>query len=124
MWFNQIHMTHPSWSWEFARAGEYVKASMYRLDETRLAIKRRFDPLACHCRFGDGTEIPRSAVNQVRRATWDCARIFDWRQGDVLVVDNLQIAHGRMPFKGRRKILALLADVVGDSDLECSPMPS
>ena len=42
----------------------------------------------------------------------------------MLVIDNLQVDHGRMLFTGRRKILALLSDPIEDSSLECGPIPA
>jgi alpha-ketoglutarate-dependent taurine dioxygenase len=27
-----------------------------------------------------------------------------WQQGDVIVLDNFSMAHGRMPYKGPREI--------------------
>ncbi len=31
--------------------------------------------------------------------------LFEWRAGDLLVVDNVLAAHGRMPFSGARRVL-------------------
>ena len=33
---------------------------------------------------------------------------FKWKPGDIIIVDNLWWAHGRYPFFGNRKILALM----------------
>lgn len=39
--------------------------------------------------------------NAISRNTW----IFDWNEGDVLILDNRRIAHGRLPyFYGTRKV--------------------
>lgn len=38
------------------------------------------------------------------------SRRFDWRQGDVLVVDNMAAAHAREPFTGPRRIAVAMAE--------------
>jgi hypothetical protein len=34
--------------------------------------------------------------------------MFDWRAGDVLLIDNILVSHGRRPYKGSRRVLAAL----------------
>ncbi len=31
-----------------------------------------------------------------------------WQAGDVALIDNYQVMHGRRPFKGQRRVLASL----------------
>ena len=38
------------------------------------------------------------------------ATVFPWRAGDVVMLDNVLVSHGRMPFSGQRKILLAMAD--------------
>jgi alpha-ketoglutarate-dependent taurine dioxygenase len=33
---------------------------------------------------------------------------FRWQRGDLLLVDNFLVAHGRMPFRGERRILVAI----------------
>jgi alpha-ketoglutarate-dependent taurine dioxygenase len=39
---------------------------------------------------------------------WDNAISFRWERGDVLLLDNYLVAHGRNPYEGPRKILVAM----------------
>ena len=58
--------------------------------------------------FGDGSPIPSSSLLAVRRAIRDETRTFDWRAGDVLLIDNILVSHGRRPYRGPRRVLSVL----------------
>jgi alpha-ketoglutarate-dependent taurine dioxygenase len=68
------------------------------------------DRLPRHARYGDNSEIPDNDIARIQEAFRRSATTFPWHSGDVLWMDNLQIAHGRRPFKGERKVLAALMD--------------
>jgi alpha-ketoglutarate-dependent taurine dioxygenase len=36
---------------------------------------------------------------------------FAWREGDILVIDNMLVAHSRSTFVGPRKIVVALGDM-------------
>jgi len=60
--------------------------------------------------FGDGSEIPGEDLANVRKVLNSCQIVFDWQEGDVLIVDNYTMCHGRRHFDPatKRKILAFL----------------
>jgi alpha-ketoglutarate-dependent taurine dioxygenase len=43
---------------------------------------------------------------------WDTAVSFPWREGDVLMNDNMLVAHARNPYQGERKIVVAMAEMV------------
>lgn len=47
-----------------------------------------------------------------------CAVRFDWRKGDVILLDNMLVAHARDPFEGPRKIVVAMGDMYERSALE------
>jgi alpha-ketoglutarate-dependent taurine dioxygenase len=98
VWFNQADQFHPS---------THPKAV---LDAMLALYKGREDRLPQSCRFGDGTPIPVAALEAVRETTREQIRTFPWQAGDLLLVDNMLVSHGRMPFRGPRKILVSMLD--------------
>ena len=68
------------------------------------------DELPTNTYYGDGAPIPDDVVAHLRDCYRAAARRFDWRRGDVLVVDNMLAAHGREPFSGPRKIAVAMAE--------------
>ena len=35
---------------------------------------------------------------------------FPWKEGDLHLIDNMRLAHARMPYEGERLILVALAE--------------
>lgn len=64
--------------------------------------------------YGDGTRIDDSTVERIREAYRSETICFPWQRGDVLMLDNVLVAHGRNPFRGERIILVAMAEG-GDS---------
>ena len=62
--------------------------------------------------YGDGESISDSVVNDLRQLYERHAKSFLWRKGDILMVDNMLVAHGRRPFAGSRKIVVAMGDMI------------
>jgi alpha-ketoglutarate-dependent taurine dioxygenase len=111
VWHNHLTTFHLS-----AAPGEYARIQRLRptlrhlfywqLSRCLVAWKRRTpaDQQALHCTFRDGSEIPDADVEQVREVIWRYLVIEPWRRGDVLVIDNASVAHGRLPYRGPRQV--------------------
>lgn len=59
--------------------------------------------------YGDGQPIEPSVLDELRAAYAEATRTFPWQTGDLLLLDNILMAHGREPFTGPRSILVGLA---------------
>ena len=96
LWFNQAHLFHPS-----------------GLDkQTRVAMLQMFseDELPRNARYGDGSAIAEEDLDHVREAFKQEIITFQWMAGDVLVLDNMLVSHGRAPYKGKRRVLVGMCD--------------
>jgi alpha-ketoglutarate-dependent taurine dioxygenase len=91
VWFNQAHLFHVS------SLGEEGQAAM--LDTFGE------NDLPRHAYYGDGGAIDEATLDHIRAAYRAETCTFPWERGDVLLLDNMLVAHSRNPFEGPRKIL-------------------
>ncbi len=59
--------------------------------------------------YGDGTPIDGELISFLRGALWTTTRAVKMRRGDVLVLDNQVLQHGRFSFEGPRRHFVSLA---------------
>ncbi|MET9550875.1 TauD/TfdA family dioxygenase [Streptomyces sp. NPDC006627] len=95
VWFNQADHFHP------AALG----------DETarELAQILPAEELPQSVTFADGAPIPDAYVRHVHDRGLEVAVDVDWRQGDLMVIDNVAVGHGRRPFGGDRRVLVAMS---------------
>jgi alpha-ketoglutarate-dependent taurine dioxygenase len=67
--------------------------------------------------YGDGSPIEDSVMEEILRVYWDSSVSFPWQQGDILMLDNMLTAHARNPFKGERKIVVAMAELMTLNEL-------
>jgi hypothetical protein len=60
--------------------------------------------------YGDGSPIEAEVLDQLRDAYNQEMVIFPWQERDVLMLDNMLVAHGRMPYTGARSIQVGMAE--------------
>jgi alpha-ketoglutarate-dependent taurine dioxygenase len=63
--------------------------------------------------YGDGSPIEPDVMEHLRAAYRKATVSFPWQKGDLLMLDNMLVAHGRAPFSGSREILVGMAEPVG-----------
>jgi alpha-ketoglutarate-dependent taurine dioxygenase len=103
-WYNDAIYDHPitrEQVW-FNHAFFFHK---YALSETVLSSFQPDELLAFNTFYGDGSEIRREEIEEIRGAYEQAKVVFPWQRGDVLFLDNMLMAHGRSPYTGDREIV-------------------
>lgn len=90
VWFNQAHLFHTS-----SLNKEIAQALIAEVGEKNLP-RNSF--------YGDGSAIEDEVLNHIKEAYKKEMIVFKWQQGDIMILDNILMAHGRKPFAGERKI--------------------
>ncbi|WDE02363.1 TauD/TfdA family dioxygenase [Thalassomonas actiniarum] len=91
-WINQV--LH----WHFHCLSPATQEDVKAMFEEELLYPR-------NCYFGDGSKIPDDYIDHIHDVYKQCQIQFDWKNGDLLLVDNILKAHARTPYEGERKIL-------------------
>ncbi|GAA2220108.1 TauD/TfdA family dioxygenase [Nonomuraea monospora] len=101
-WFNQAHLFHPS----------NLPADVR---ESLLATAGQ-DDLPRNALYGDGAPIEDAALEEIRAAFAAETVAEPWDEGEVLLIDNVLMSHGRRPYDGPRKVLVAMTDPNPDPD--------
>jgi alpha-ketoglutarate-dependent taurine dioxygenase len=97
VWFNQAHALHQS-----VLGPEVLKALLAEMKE---------EDLPRNVFYGDGTPIEAAVLDEIRSVYKQASVYYPWRQSDVLVLDNMLVAHGRAPFAGPRKVYVAMSEL-------------
>ncbi|HKV36206.1 MAG TPA: TauD/TfdA family dioxygenase [Pyrinomonadaceae bacterium] len=67
--------------------------------------------------YGDGSPIEPETLDELRRIYDEETVAFPWQEGDILMLDNMRVAHGRAPYEGARQILVGMTEPFSRTDL-------
>jgi alpha-ketoglutarate-dependent taurine dioxygenase len=82
--------------------------------DIRNGLLEEFDEtdLPANTYYGDGSPIEPEVMEHLREAYRRETVSFLWQKGDLLMLDNMMVAHGRSPFSGPRRVLVGMAEPV------------
>jgi alpha-ketoglutarate-dependent taurine dioxygenase len=60
--------------------------------------------------YGDGAEIEPAALDELRAAYDAETVVIPWQEGDMLMLDNMLVAHGREAYRPPRQIVVGMAE--------------
>ncbi|MEH2051410.1 condensation domain-containing protein [Nostoc sp.] len=95
VWFNQAHLFH---------------ISNLELEVRESMLKAFPQDLPRNAYYGDGSTIETSILDEIREVYQQATVSFSWQEGDILLLDNMLVAHGRNPFVGTRKVVVAMAE--------------
>lgn len=71
--------------------------------------------------FGDGSEIPFAWAEAIDRLYWERSVGFPWDNGDVLLVDNMLVAHARQTYTPPRAMFVAMGCILELNRLSAAP---
>jgi alpha-ketoglutarate-dependent taurine dioxygenase len=92
VWFNQADQWHPS-----NLPPEEA--------EVLLSVIRDEEDLPHRATYGDGSPISPEDLASVRAAAGRHRLAVPWRAGDLMIIDNMLVLHGREPYTGPRRVV-------------------
>ncbi|HSF42716.1 MAG TPA: TauD/TfdA family dioxygenase [Thermoanaerobaculia bacterium] len=104
LWFNQAHLFHLS------SVPEKVRSALLEIFTE--------DELPRNACYGDGSPIAAEDIEQIREAYRQEQVAFPWQKGDILLLDNMAVAHARTSYRGERRIRVGMAEPVDGRTLE------
>lgn len=101
--FNQVQLHHP-----FCLGEEMREDLLDMFGEDRLPRM---------VSYGDGTPIEDEVMALLGEAYEACAVRFDWQKGDVIMLDNMLVAHARDPYEEPRLIVVAMGEMTARNDV-------
>jgi amino acid adenylation domain-containing protein len=108
VFFNQLQLHH-IWC-----LGPAVRESL-------LSLMKEED-LPRNVYYGDGSKIEDSVMEYLGELYRKTCVSFLWQEHDVLMLNNMLVAHSRNPFVGERKIVVALGNLITKDQVEMAPV--
>jgi len=96
VWMNQAHLFHVT-----SMGDDMAEMLLEEFGE---------EDLPRNTYYGDGSPISAEDFRSIREAYEGASIRFPWEQGDVLLLDNMLMAHARGPFTGARRVVVGMAE--------------
>ncbi|KAM3115391.1 amino acid adenylation domain-containing protein [Phormidesmis sp. 146-33] len=106
VFFNQLQLHHLSF------LEPSVQASLLDLFGAEMLPRQVY--------YGDGSDIEASVLTEIEELYQQLKQQFTWQPGDILMLDNLLVAHGRNPYIGFRKIVVAMGEMSVDRRLSAN----
>ncbi|HEY0404147.1 MAG TPA: TauD/TfdA family dioxygenase [Pyrinomonadaceae bacterium] len=94
----------------FNHAAFFHVSTLERAVREMLLLEFREEDLPANTYYGDGKPIEADVIAALRDAYHRATVTFPWQRGDILLLDNMLVAHGRAPFAGPRRVLVAMAE--------------
>lgn len=98
IWFNQIAFLN---AWTMAPEVRQYLVDVYGADR-----------LPFDTRYGDGEPIGKEEVDLINKVYEASTLREPWHEGDLMIIDNVRMAHSREPYRGAREILVAMGNPV------------
>lgn len=103
VFFNQIQLHHIS----------YLEPAVRNSLVDVLGIER----VPRNVYFGDGSPIDDDTAAEIGALYEEMSVRFPWQNGDLLMLDNMLVAHARLPFVGPRKIVVAMGEMIDQQEV-------
>ena len=112
-WCRPAIRTHPSTNEEIWFNHGYFFNFLALSPEIRAAFGS-MDELPFNTYYGDGSPIEPAFLTLIFDAYRDECVYFPWKKQDILLMDNMLVAHGRNSFSGEREINVVMMQPFGE----------
>ncbi len=60
--------------------------------------------------YGDGSPIAEEDIAEIHAAYREETVMFPWQEGDIMILDNMWVAHSRQPYEGEREVIVMMTE--------------